>query len=373
MASDPAQRPLRLCHVFATFDAGGTQVRAIEVMRTLGAAFQHSVLAADGRIGAAARTPADVPVRAMRRPASRWRQLQDLVTALRRSAPDLVLTYNWGALFGAVAARLVGVPFVHHEEVVPPEERLARLRRRDWLRRAVLPRAERLVVPSRAMAARALDRWRLPEQRICYIANGVDLTDRRPRRPEADRRSPSCVGTVAHARIEKNWPRLLHAFAAIGARDARLLVVGDGPERSAAERLAAALGIGDRARFAGAAADPRPCYDAMDVFALGSDDEQMPLTVLEAMAHGLPIVATDVGDVAGMLPPEQRPFVVPCDANAPAAMARAFDRLLADAALRARLGAANRAHVARHHSLDGVAARYADLYRMHARRQEPLP
>lgn len=373
MASDRdgTRRPLRLAHVFATYDAGGPQVRTIEVMRALGPAFAHAVLAADGRTGAAPRTPLTVPVAAMRRPAPAWRQVADLVAALRRIRPDLVLTYNWGALLGGVAARLLGLPFAHHEEVVPPEERAATLRRRDWLRRALLARAAAVVAPSATMAQRARERWLVPADRLVRIDNGVDLAGRTLREHAQDGAGTLVVGAVAHARPEKNWPRLLRAFAALRSPAARLLLVGDGPERASAERLAGGLGVAARVTMAGAVDEPRPCYAAMDVFALASDDEQMPLCVLEAMAHGLPVVATDVGDVAAILPPEQRRFVVPPDASAHAAMAAAIDTLLGDAPLRARLGAANRDWVARRHDLRAVAARYGALYRRCARAAEP--
>lgn len=367
MASERIDRPLRLLHVFATFDAGGPQVRTVEVIGRLGAQFTHAVIAADGRTGAAARLPAGIAVETLRRPASALQQARALVAATRTRRPDLVLTYNWGAMLGAAAARWLGVPFVHHEEVVPVEEHAAPLQRREWLRRLVLPRAAAVVVPSRRLADAARSRWAVPPARVDRIDNGVELAGRRAKVHAAGRSGHAVVGTVAHARPEKNWPRLLHAFAQLRAREARLLVVGDGPGRPAAEQLAGWLGVGGRVRFAGAVDEARPCYDAMDVFALASDDEQMPLAVLEAMAHGLPVVATDVGEVAAMLPPAQRRFVVPADARAAAAMAAAIDELLADAPLRARLGAENRAHAERRHDLAGVAARYAALYRRCAR------
>ena len=367
MANDLQLSPVPLLHVFATFDCGGPQVRTVEIMRALGDEFAHTIVAADGRTGAATRTPTAIPIERLKRPASAWRQLRDLVAIARRSEPALVLTYNWGAILGCVAARLVGVPFVHHEEVVPPEERTANLRRRDWLRRVVLPRAAAIVVPSAKMAARAHERWRIAPARIERIDNGVDLAGRSPRTHRSGGGTPPVVGCVAHARIEKNWPRLLRSFAGLRTQHARLLLVGEGPERESAEHFAGELGLAPRVIFAGVVDDPRSCYDAMDVFALASDDEQMPLALLEAMAHGLPIVATDVGDISTMVPEEQRRFVVPLHGDAHCSMAAAIDELLADATLRTRLGAANRRHVERSFDLRGIAAQYAALYRRHAR------
>jgi len=170
------------------------------------------------------------------------------------------------------------------------------------------------------------------------------------------------IGTVAALRAEKNLSRLLRAFALVDA-PCRLVVVGDGAERSALEALAAALGIAARVDFLGHQTEPSRFYRDFDIFALSSDTEQMPIALLEAMASSLPVVSTGVGDVRAMLPQEQAPFVVALDAECGARFAAALGQLSADAELRARLGAANRARVEREFALEGMVHRYGDLYR----------
>lgn len=371
MASEHDEGGLWLLHVFATFDAGGPQVRTVELMRRISREHMHAVVAADGRTGAASRLPASVPVSVLSRPASAWRQLRDLRRIVRAAAPDLVLTYNWGAILGCAAARAEGVPCVHHEEVVPVEETGSGLLRRDLLRRAVLRSCSAVVVPSRGLAQRAIGRWGLNPSRVQRIDNGVELDARQARIHRSTSDGPLVVGTVAHARPEKNWPRLLRTFASLSAQHVVLRLAGDGPERARSIAITQQLGIADRVQMLGALDDTRTCYEAMDVFVLASDDEQMPLAVLEAMAHGLPVVATDVGEVRAMLPDEQHRFVVPVGPGAEVAMASALDELLSDEALRARLGAANRARAERHFDLRHVAQRYEDLYRVHARPRTP--
>jgi glycosyltransferase involved in cell wall biosynthesis len=117
-----------------------------------------------------------------------------------------------------------------------------------------------------------------------------------------------------------------------------LVIVGDGAERPALERRAAELGLSDRVIFTGNCAEPEKLLPCLDVFVLSSDTEQMPLSVLEAMAAGRPIAATAVGDVANMVAEENRPFVVPRDT---AALAGAIAALLADPARAQAVGAAN--------------------------------
>ena len=172
------------------------------------------------------------------------------------------------------------------------------------------------------------------------------------------------VATVAALRAEKNLQRLLLAFAAATRRPgrlvpARLVIVGDGPERPALQALAVDLGIMQCVSFAGHVADPAPLYAGFDLFALSSDTEQMPIAVIEAMAAGLPVAATDVGDVRSMLAEANAPFVVARD---DAALAAGLGSLLDDTDLRARIGAANRARAREMFDQERMFAAYAALF-----------
>jgi glycosyltransferase involved in cell wall biosynthesis len=117
------------------------------------------------------------------------------------------------------------------------------------------------------------------------------------------KKSHLVIGTVAGLRAEKNIGRLIRAFSAVH-RDfpVRLMIVGDGLERTALERLARDLGVGSVIEFTGYLKDPLSCLVEFDIFALSSDTEQLPLAMLEAMACGIPVVATDVGDVGLIIP-----------------------------------------------------------------------
>jgi glycosyltransferase involved in cell wall biosynthesis len=122
------------------------------------------------------------------------------------------------------------------------------------------------------------------------------------------------------------------------------VIVGDGACRAELEGLARALGIADRVDFAGHS-DAIPAHLArFDIFALSSDTEQMPIVVLEAMASGIPVVATDVGDIRLMVAEENAPFI---GSATPDALAASLACLVDDPGLRLRLGAANRAKAER--------------------------
>jgi glycosyltransferase involved in cell wall biosynthesis len=150
------------------------------------------------------------------------------------------------------------------------------------------------------------------------------------------------LGTAAALRPEKNVGRLLRAAALLRGQGVafRLAIMGDGPERPALETLARDLGLTDCTHFLGHVADPAATCRALDVFALSSDTEQMPFAVLEAMASGLAVASTDVGDVAAMLSAENRPHLAALDDRA---LADALGPLLRDAPLRVSIGRANRA------------------------------
>jgi glycosyltransferase involved in cell wall biosynthesis len=165
------------------------------------------------------------------------------------------------------------------------------------------------------------------------------------------------IGTVASLRREKNLGRLIQAFAGIAAaRGAELVIVGDGAEREGLEQLARQLNVARQVHFAGQSDRPEEWYRRMDIFALSSDTEQMPLAVLEAMAAGLPVAATDVGDVAQMVSAENWNFVVPADN-----FAAALSQLAANEAARRAVGVANMRKARKSFDERDMAERYAEL------------
>lgn len=348
-------------HVFPTFAVGGAQVRFAMLANHFGPAFRHIVVSLDGMLNCRERLRPDLdigfpaisaPKNAMLANTLRFRRL------LHAWSPALLVTNNWGAIEWAMANLPPIARHVHIEDGFGPEERDRQLSRRAWLRRLVLNRST-VVLPSRNLQRIALTAWRLPPARVRYIANGIDLGRFAPRPTPRDPNDAPVIGTVAALRGEKNISRLLRAFALVPP-PARLTIVGDGPERSALQAEAQSLGISDRTRFTGHINDPAPLYAGFDVFALSSDTEQMPLSVIEAMAAGLPVAATDVGDVRAMLSPANAAFV---DRLSETELARSLTALVQAPDLRAGIGAENQAKARAEFDQEAMFRAYGTLWR----------
>ncbi|MCL6607257.1 MAG: glycosyltransferase family 4 protein [Geminicoccaceae bacterium] len=346
--SEPTRRIL---HVFATFAAGGPQVRFARLVERVGPRFEHTVVAVDGVVEAIDRCdPTRVRLLEVPRPRRGLPSLGDLLRLRRTIAaerPDLLVTVNWGAIDWAIANRLLPLcPQIHVEEGFGPEETAERqLARRVRTRRWVLGGPIRLVVVSRTLERVARTLWKVPADRLARVPNGIAVERYAiaapPTAASLRRNSRDVVAiAVGGLRAEKNPARLVRLLAALPeSATVRLVLVGDGPERPKVEALAAPLG--DRVLLLGARRDVPEMLASADLFLLGSDTEQMPLALLEAMAAGLPVVATAVGDVPAMVAAENRPFVLPPADEA--GLAAALARLAAETGLRRRIGEANRA------------------------------
>ena len=259
---------------------------------------------------------------------------------IRQLAPAALLTHNFGSIEWALASRFSSVRHVHVEDGFGPEERSKQLQRRVWLRRLAL-RNRPVILPSQTLLEIASKIWRLNPAFLHYIPNGIDVSRFSARDlsfewPSEKSNDGPVIGTVAALRPEKNIARLIYAFQIVAAQTpARLLIVGDGPQRSELTQLANDLSLSDRIYFSGHVTKPDTLIKSMDIFAMSSDTEQMPISLLEAMAAGCPVASTDVGDIVQMLPAAERKFVTPCDHTA---LGKALLSLVHSPELRQTLG-----------------------------------
>jgi glycosyltransferase involved in cell wall biosynthesis len=287
-----------------------------------------------------------------------------LAHILRAAQPDAVVCVNFNAtLWGRLAAVLAHVPVI-----ITAEHSTATLAVREG---STAPLANRLL-SGWTDAIIAVDQsqstWLAtqgnPVSRIRVIANGIAIgafADIAPL-PDGD---DGCVtvGIVASTLPAKNHKRFIRAARRVSDRipAARFLVVGDGPLLTEIRAYAAEQGLADSVEFAGRVDDVAAQLARMDVVCLTSDTEAVPLSLMEAQAAGRPVVATDVGGVAGIVSDGVTGFVVPPeDENA---LAEAIVRLAASPELRIRLGANARERALDEFDIRRTAREYEELLR----------
>lgn len=353
-------------HVFATFGIGGPQIQTCRLLNHFAGAYSHSIIAMDGNVEAGARISRDVEVNFVSLSFRKQRTFRNLVLfrrTLRRINPDLLLTYNWGAIEWAMANYLFpACPHVHFERGFGPDEVAGQKARRALMRRVFLQRACKVVVPSLVLERIAVESWKVPAARLQYIPNSVNCSTYKVKCHKSDHDGEVILGTVTSLRQEKNIPRMMRAFARLAGTNgnARLWIVGEGPERAEIETLIAAYKLNNMVRMWGYVENPRELLAQMDIFVVSSDTEQMPNAVVEAMAAGLPVVGTDVGDVRHVVAALNKEYVVDKD-NEPLL----YDKiavLASQPALRKALGEANRQRCREHYDWEGMAQSYRLLY-----------
>lgn len=338
-----ADRPLSLIHFLPSFAYGGQQRRLATLVEHLGQAFKHRICSLDGDISATPLVASyeNVVVEPFVLAKSGFLSISNIATiraAITRSGADLLCTYNFGSIEAAVANKLgARLPHVHHEDGFGADELQGELTRRAIARRVLLGKAQ-IVVPSQTLEKIAIESWRIRRDRLFRIRPGIDLN--RFSVIERKEGREIVVGAVGALRAEKNFLRLIRCFeAAAKDRNAHLVIYGEGPERAALEGAIADSPLRDRMRLMGAIEAPEKAYSVFDVFALTSDTEQTPISLMEAMASGLPVVATDVGDVSALLSSGAEGNVFA--AADETAFSRRLAELLDDQAARRRLGERN--------------------------------
>jgi glycosyltransferase involved in cell wall biosynthesis len=336
-------------------------------MNALGSGVTHSIVATDGVVDACQRIASDIDYRIVSAPGKNSFGALGFAQLLRDNPADLVLTYNWGSMDAVMAACLLRVaPVIHAEDGFHSDESQRRKLRRVWTRQIFLNQVALTVVPSQTLERIALEEFHIRRSLLTFVPNGVDCGRFSPG-DGAEVRSrlglpldALVFGYVGHLRPEKNLELLVDAFADASVPGSRLLLIGEGERLEALRRKVAERNIGDQAVFAGAVNDTAPYYRAMDVFALSSLTEQMSISQLEAMASGLPGVCTDVGDCRNLFGLDSEHQVVPPRDRI--ALAQAFRHLGSHAALRKRLGSANRLRCQQVYSDQVMLDRYEQLY-----------
>ena len=365
-------RPINILHLHSAFDLGGKEARAVRLMNAFGDRARHTIVSGVPDALSARQSIAkgvkyeiaqDPPPLTGRPSVGRY---EAIATYMRRF--DLVLTYNWGAIDGVMARRVFSKdapPLVHHEDGFNADEAGGLKVERNVYRRIALGAANALVVPSQVLEWIAFNRWKQPAARVHRIANGID-TALYAKKPDikaipgfVKNEREVVIGTLAGLREVKDLTALVRAVGGLSGR-IRLVIVGEGPERAAIMGAAAAMGIADKLVMPGFLERPYRFVGLFDLLALSSKSEQFPIAVVEAMAAGLPVAATPVGDIPRMVAPENAPFIAEYPGEV--RLRDAIQPLVLDAGLRRSVGLANQARARSEYDETGMIARYRSLY-----------
>jgi glycosyltransferase involved in cell wall biosynthesis len=388
--ADHAAGPIKIVRVIARLNIGGPAIHAILLTAGLNGARYQSRLVK----GSEAPTEGDMEDLARERGIElvripelgreiRW--ADDVVAfwkiyrLLRRERPHIVHTHTAKAgLLGRLAARLAGVPAVVHtfhghvfHGYFPPWKTRIFVLIERWLAK----RTDRLLAVSDRVRADLLALGIGAPDRVLTVPLGLDLTPffacgSRRGRLRAELSVPAdeaLVGIIARLVPIKRHERFLRAAAELARAGVhcRFLVVGDGERRAELETLASTLGVAARVHFLGWRRDLERVYADLDVAVLCSDNEGSPVSLIEAMAAGVAVVATRVGGVPDVVDDGITGLLV-APGDVPA-LARAIVSLLVDPERRRRMGAAGRERVAETYGADRLVADmdrlYADLVR----------
>jgi len=362
MGAVPHMAPLPIAFVMTSFEPGGTERQMIELVRRLDrsrwavhVACFRARGAWFGRVAEAAESVAEFLVDSFKSN----RMVQQMWGFARWCRSRHVAVVHTAALpsnvFGLPAAALTRVPVRvgNRREINPGKSRSA-----IALQRAAYMCAHVIVANSRAAADRLLLE-RVPRRKVSIISNGLDATRYTARTPRASLRR---IVMVANLRAEKGHEVLFDAARDVLQRfpDARFDLVGAGPELDSLRAGAATRGIAHAVTFAGHCDDVAARLSESDIFVLPSRSEAFPNAVLEAMAAGLPIVASGVGGILELLEDGPTGFLVP--AGDAGALGARLCRLMADPPLAAQLGDAARVEASARYSFDRMVSAFEQLY-----------
>lgn len=361
----------RVLHVFPSFEVGGAQRRVINLINAKTGNFTHSVFAMDGCYEALALIDGVEDAPQMPKGLEKMGLIQSVKACrklLKEYNPDLLVTYNWGSVEWVLANKyLRHCPMIQVQDGFGTEEQTRQIRRRKLIRSFAYKSCDAVIVPSRSLEHIARKSWGIKKSRLHYVPNGIDVRrficppDRTLMKELGLEAGDRIIGTVAALRPEKNLGRLIEAFSNIAPlhQDIKLVIVGGGMAEAALKMLSERIGLKDRVIFTGPLAEPERIIPAFDIFAMSSDTEQMPLSLMEAMACGLPIVSTDVGDIKGMVSEENQKYI---EGKSAKGLTRSLSALLDTRDIGRHMGAMNQQKAKSEFTLTRMIERYETLF-----------
>ena len=286
--------------------------------------------------------------------------IPQLIVLTKRLAIDIIHTHNPGPQFyGAIVGCLTGLPVIHtkHGRNYPTDKK------KVWLNRFSSFLTDKIVAVSQNAADVCLKVEKIPSTKVSVILNGIDINSFFPAGNGPEKaRGVVRIGIVARLSAEKDHQTLLKACKQLATHTTgfHLDIIGDGPLRDTLEKTIRTHRLNTYVSFSGMRHDVPELLRQLDMFVLSSTTEGISLTLLEAMATGLPVVATSVGGNPEVVIDGETGYLVP--PQNPEEMAEKLLLLIKDESLRRRMGENGRERVIAQFSIKGVARKYKELY-----------
>jgi sugar transferase (PEP-CTERM/EpsH1 system associated) len=363
-------RRIKILHVLHSFAPGGLENGVVNIINRSPDHLEHELCFLDRGGEFLERLARPVVYHELQKPPGNdFHVILRLRELFRKRGVDIVHTRNWGGFDGVLASCLTLRPAVIHSEHGRDIADPAGMNfRRNLTRRALAFRARKFVTVSKDLDCWLRRTVGVPESKLILIPNGVDIECFRPGKEHALRtdlgiaQDEFVVGTVGRLDPIKNHEGLVHAVRMLHEQGykVRLVIIGDGPNRSRIETILKSSNIEDRVLLLGARTDVASLYRTFDTFVLNSVAEGMSNTLLEAMASGLPIVCTAVGgSVELVCDGDSGVLVEPGDDGA---LAKAIQKYMDSSETRTDYGRRARKIAIENFSLDRMVSRYVDLY-----------
>ncbi len=363
---------MKLLHVVPSFGLGGMEKVLCSVINALPGSCQQGVLSLTGEQSASRwiqqRNLTFVP---FVRPEGNARYFQALLKTLKQCAPDVLMTYNWGATDAIWLGRLCGISTIlHSEHGFNVDEAVSTQWKRNAIRFLVYRLATRLIVVSQDLKQMIETQFGIHADRVLFIPNGIDteyyaphVYDREKMRDELGLRNTDFViGYSGRLDPVKNFPFMMDMFKHCVQEDSncKLVLIGDGPEKTFIDKFSQEHGLQEHVVCVGQKDRVLPYLQALDVFTLTSFREQMPMSMLEAMAVGIPVVAAAVGEIPTILKEQEAGLLFDTSQGA-----KAFSQgllSLRNVDIRQRMGKTARNIVATRFQKQTMLRNYLDLF-----------
>ena len=305
-----------------------------------------------------------------KKPGNDYQLYIKLIKYLKEIKPTIVHTRNWAGMDGIIAAKMAGVPIiVHGEHGFEITDLTGQNKKRKFIRKLVLSTiVDKIVTVSKNLKNRLINEIKIKPEKIIHIPNGVDTNKFNIYRKEFTRKKfgfkkeDFIIGIVARLDPIKNHKTLISAFKEIVTihPNTNLVIVGDGPLRNKLENQTYQLSINNKVIFMGERNDVPEILKTFDIFVLPSLNEGMSNTILEAMATGIPVIASNVGGNPELVVDERTGFLFP--SNDVESLVQKIKTYILHPELKQKHGYNAHKRVEEKFSLDQMVRRYEELY-----------